>query len=139
MTPSQERASRLALAYEKCIEAEHALLSANLHALARDVREIRNLTWAELLGLYINSPEPEVREYLHTLGVGDRLLEDARLILRSEGERRRLDGIEADSQQVLERAEPLLWNGEGDSVPEVGSGGLEFFERRPTGNAELVR
>lgn len=138
MLKNRETAERLAVAYGKLIEAEHALLDAGLSSLSRDLRETRNLTWAELLGLYINTSEQTVRNYLHTLGIGDRLLEDARLILRFEGDRRRLETMEADRQQFTEGAQPYLRQRVCDPVPEVGGVGLQLLGRSPARDAELV-
>jgi len=84
----EKRADAIATAYGHSIEAERILYEVGLQTLARDQREIRNLVYAELLNLYLNTNDL-VRKHLHRLGVGDRLLEDAKLILRAEGERRR--------------------------------------------------
>lgn len=136
--PDKELAARLSVAYERCIEAETALKDAGLNLLSRDIRETRNLTWSELLGLYIRTTDGEVRNYMHRLGIGDRLLEDARLILRSEGERRKLAETQANGEQAIEWTKPLLTERVGDPVSKVGGRGFEFLGGGPTRDGELV-
>lgn len=141
-TPNQTkdlmRSWRLARAFASSLSMEEDIERAGLTTLIADLREMRSLVYSEMLAVYINTSEPEVREYYHSVGLGERLLSDAREILRDEGERRRLEGVETDRKERLERPEVTLLDAVSLPVSEILGGGFEFSEGRPTLDLEVV-
>ena len=131
-------ASNLSTSYGAAIELEQSLLASRLPALAREVQEVRHLIWAELLSLYINTAEQMTRDFLGSLGIGDSLLEDARSILRSEGERRRLEALLPYREQAAEVSQDRLAESVRPSVAKVSAGRLQLFRGSPTGDAKVT-
>ena len=121
MSSDLVRAQQLTRAYEAAIELTDALQHGGLVVLAREAIEVRELVFAELLNLYIGTAEGRVREYLNTVGIGERLLHEARMILREQGERRAalVGALAADFKKAIEGSEVLLIDGIGGAVPEV--------------------
>lgn len=121
MDEDVERARQLTRAYEAAIELADALQHCGLVVLSREAAEVRELVFAELLNLYIGTSNPRVRDFLMQVGIGERLLHEARLILRQEGERRQalVRSLTADFKEAVESPEVLLIDGVGGAVPEV--------------------
>lgn len=92
-TQDLRQAGELVHAYTASINLYGHLQFAGLDLISRDALEIRNLLFAEMLTLYIQTDEDTVRTYFHETGIGDRLLEEARTILRGEG-LKRMDYLE---------------------------------------------
>jgi len=114
-------ANELTGAYRSSIDLSTHLRLAGLSVISRDAAELRELVFAEMLALYLQTTDTEVRSYFHSVGIGDRLLDDARSILRSEGQRRRasLQTLATNHQKLREGPEVLLLDGVRRSVAEV--------------------
>jgi hypothetical protein len=82
------RAGHLARAYQATIGLRDALTCAEMASLSRDAAEFSALVYAEMLNLYIGTGDEAARTFLHEIGLGERLLNDARVILRRDRHRR---------------------------------------------------
>lgn len=97
-------------AYSAAINLYGHLQSAGLKFIGSDAIEVRDLIFAEMLSLYIQTERDDVRKYFHEVGIGDRLLEEACVILRGEGARRleRLQTLASNLKQIAEGPEVRL-------------------------------
>lgn len=106
-TTALNTARELVGAYTSAINLFGHLQFAGLTLIGRDAIEMRDLIFAEMLTLYIQTDDDAVRHYFHEVGIGDRLLEEANIILRGEGTRRMnlLQTLATNFQKVAEGPE----------------------------------
>jgi hypothetical protein len=112
------QAKELIGAYTATINLYGHAQFAGLGVIGQDALEIRELVFAEMLTLYIQTDDEQVRLYFHRIGIGDRLLDEARVILRGEGSRRLdyLQTLATNLQQVVEGPQVSLLDAIGRAV-----------------------
>lgn len=108
----------LTAAYRSAVELLSNLIAARQSILVHDAIELRDLLFAEMLDLYLQTSNPTVRLYFHEVGIGERLLDESRIILRGEGERRRasLKALATNGEQLVKGPEVRLFDTVGRAV-----------------------